>query len=156
MIKPGPLQTAVPGGFSIDDFAIDTVAGTVTCPSGHTVSITPTGAAVFGHRSRSCPLRERCTRSKSGRTLKCHPHHDLLVAARCQATTEEFQELYRQHRPMVERSLAWLVAKGHRKVAYRGVARNRMWFAHRCAAVNLRRLINLGVTRGPKGWSLAV
>ena len=46
---------------------------------------------------------------------------------------------------MVERSIAWLVRRGGRKVRYRGIARNRIGLAHRCAAVNLRRLINLGV-----------
>ena len=46
---------------------------------------------------------------------------------------------------MVERSLAWLVRPG-RRVAYRGTARNRIWLAHRAAAINLQRLINLGLT----------
>ena len=33
-LKPAPLKTAVVGGYSLDDFAIDTTAGTVTCPPG--------------------------------------------------------------------------------------------------------------------------
>jgi hypothetical protein len=45
---------------------------------------------------------------------------------------------------MVERSLAWLVRRG-RRVAYRGLARNRIWLAHRAAAVSLQRLVNLGL-----------
>jgi hypothetical protein len=54
---------------------------------------------------------------------------------------------------MVERSLAWLVRPG-RRVAYRGLARSRLWLAHRAAAVNLRRLITLGL--GHNGtWHLA-
>ena len=54
---------------------------------------------------------------------------------------------------MVERSLAWLVRPG-RRVAYRGLARNRLWLAHRAAAINLRRLLNLGLTHND-GWTLA-
>ena len=46
---------------------------------------------------------------------------------------------------MVERTLAWLVRPG-RRVAYRGTARNRIWLAHRAAAINLQRLLNLGLT----------
>ena len=69
----------------------------------------------------------------------------LLAAARAHARTPEFTEPYRQHRPMVERSIAWLVRRGGRKVRYRGIARNRIGLAHRCAAINLRRLINLGL-----------
>src|SRR5712692_6759238 len=60
-IKPIPLRRTVPGGFSIDDFAIDTTAGTVTCPQGHTVPIAKKGGASFGSRCRGCPLRDRCT-----------------------------------------------------------------------------------------------
>ncbi|WP_285681349.1 transposase, partial [Kitasatospora phosalacinea] len=33
-LKPAPLKTAVVGGFSLDDFAIDTAGSTVTCPAG--------------------------------------------------------------------------------------------------------------------------
>jgi IS5 family transposase len=154
LIKPIPLRTAVPVGFSIDDFTIDTSTGTVTCPQGFTVAITPHGRAVFGARCRGCPLRERCTRRRSGRTLKIHPHHDLLAAARREAMTEGFQDSYRRHRPMVERSIAWLVARGHRRVRYRGVARNGLGLSHRVAAINLRRLVNLGLHHDG-GWVLA-
>ena len=31
-IKPIPLRPAVPGGFTFDDFTIDTASGVVTCP----------------------------------------------------------------------------------------------------------------------------
>jgi hypothetical protein len=75
-------------------------------------------------------------------------------AARRQATDPAFQASYRRWRPMVERSIAWLVAGGNRRVRYRGVARNQLWLSHRAAAINLRRLVTLGVTRDPTGWAL--
>jgi len=74
-----------------------------------------------------------------------HPHHDLMWAARRQAETEEFKGPYRRHRPMMERSIAWLVADGHRRVRYRGIARNQIGLSLRVAAINLRRLVNLGL-----------
>lgn len=153
-IKPIPLRAVVPGGFTIDDFAIDTTAGTVTCPQGITVVITSRGRATFGIRCRGCPVRDRCTTSKTGRMLKVHPHHDLLVAARRYGKTEEFRVRYRRHRPMVERSIAWLVARGHRRVRYRGVARNQLGLSTRVAAINLRRLVNMGLDHDG-GWVLA-
>jgi hypothetical protein len=52
---------------------------------------------------------------------------------------------------MVERTLSWLVRRGHRRVAYRGVAPNRIWWSYRAAAVNLRPLLNLGVSRTRAG-----
>lgn len=155
IIKPIPLKDVIPGGFSLDDFGIDLVARTVTCPAEHTVRINAAGGASFGRLCRECPLQQRCTTAKRGRHLTLHPHHALLAAARRQAETPEFQETYRRVRPMVERSLAWLVRKGNRRVAYRGIERNRMWFSHRAASVNLRRMLNLGLQRTPNGWTVA-
>jgi hypothetical protein len=54
---------------------------------------------------------------------------------------------------MVERSIAWIVADGHRRVRYRGVERNRHALSLRAATLNLRRLINLGLTYTDR-WAL--
>ena len=48
---------------------------------------------------------------------------------------------------MVERGIAWLV-RGSRRLRYRGTDRNRLWLAHRAAAVNL------GLTHTPTGWAI--
>jgi IS5 family transposase len=57
---------------------------------------------------------------------------------------------------MVERSIAWLVTNGHRRVRYRGVERNRIALSTRAAALNLRRLVNLGLTHNSRGWALGI
>jgi IS5 family transposase len=54
---------------------------------------------------------------------------------------------------MVERSIAWLT-RGNRKVRYRGVTKNDHWLHLRVAALNLRRLLTLGLTRNATGWAL--
>ena len=65
----------------------------------------------------------------------------------------EFAEDYRTWGPMVERSIAWLVASGHRRVRYRGIERNQLGLSLRVAGLNLRRLINLGLDHnGPGSW----
>lgn len=69
------------------------------------------------------------------------------------AQTPAFTDPYRRHRPMVERTIAWLIRRNGRKVRYRGVARNQIGLAHRCAAVNLRRLVNLGI-RWHGNWTI--
>jgi IS5 family transposase len=153
-IKPITLPRAVPGGFDRDDFVIDHQARTASCPGGHTVSISTHGAATFGVRCRDCPLRERCTTSKRGRVLHIHEHDRELVEARRAWRDGDFTDDYRRWRPMVERSLAWLVAHGHRRVRYRGVERNHHGLMLRAAAINLRRLLNLGLTPSPTGWAL--
>jgi IS5 family transposase len=110
---------------------------------------------VFDWRCSPCPLRERCTRAKDGKTVNLHPQEAELAAARRQATDPAFQASYRHWRPMVERSIAWLVAKGHRRVRYRGLARNQLGLSLRVAAINLRRLVTMGLDHGDAGWTLA-
>lgn len=151
-IKPGPLRPAVENGFTIDDFELD--GNTVTCPNGVTVTLSRKQTATFGARCRGCRLRARCTKAAAGRAIRFHQHHDLLVAARRQARTTAFDETYRTHRPMVERSIAWMVRRGHRKVRYRGIERNRNAWSQRAAAVNLQRLLALGLHHNGT-WQIA-
>ncbi len=155
VIKPWPVRSAVPGGFTIDDFSLDETTGTLTCPAGHTRPLGTNRKVKFGELCAGCPLRDRCTRSATGRDVLLHEREPLLRAARQQARTPEFLETYRQHRPMVERTIAWLVRGGARKVRYRGVARNDQWLHHRTAALNLRRLLALGLSRTSTGWAVA-
>jgi Transposase DDE domain/Transposase domain (DUF772) len=158
IIKPGPLTAPVAGGFTIDDFTVDEVAGTATCPNGVTRRITPTRAVTFGVACRGCPLRERCTTSKTGRSLTLHPHDALLRQARRDwRENEELRQTYRRHRPMVERSIAWLIGpKGRcRKLRYRGVTAGDLWLHTRMAGLNLRRLLNLGLARHDGAWVMA-
>jgi IS5 family transposase len=154
-IKAIPLRAAVPGGFDRDDFIIDHEQRKATCPNGHTVPIAIKGSATFGVRCRSCPLRERCTTAKGGRVLQIKEHDAELVEARRRWRDGDFAADYRRWRPMVERSIAWLVARGHRRVRYRGIERNQLGLSLRIAAINLRRLVNLGVTRDGPTWSIA-
>lgn len=153
-IKPHALAVAVPRGFDRDDFAVDLKAGTVTCPAGQTVKLTAGRAAVFGALCRSCPERHRCTSSKAGRTLRLHPQDAQLAESRRAWRDGDFASEYRRFRPMVERSIAWLVADGWRRCRYRGVNANRFGMSLRAAAINLRRLVNLGLTRRRDRWRL--
>jgi len=54
---------------------------------------------------------------------------------------------------MVERSIAWLVAHNNRRVRFRGVERNQLGLSLRVAALNLRRLVVLGLDHDA-GWVL--
>ena len=121
----------MPGGFTLDDFDIDDDARTMTCPAGVTVALSAKGRANFSANCQTCPLARLCTTARRGRVIVLHPQHRHLVAARAQARTDEFDAVYRRWRPMVERSLAWLTRGTNRKVRYRGVERNRLWWSHR-------------------------
>ena len=154
VIKPWPLRPAVPGGFTLDDFVRDTDAGTATCPAGVTRPVSAKNTVSFESACPGCPLRQQCTTAKRGRRLVLHEHDLLQRAHRQRATDAGFQATYRQHRPMVERSIAWLT-RGARRVPYRGVEKNNNWLHHRVAALNLRRLLALGLTLEDGAWTLA-
>jgi IS5 family transposase len=161
-LKPAPLKTAVVGGFSLDDFAIDTTAGTVTCPAGHQVALSqPSGMhmqrkATFADQCNGCPLRERCTKAKTGRIITIRPNHDRQAAARHRAATDpDWRAAYRRWRPPVERVIAWITGGGNRRLRYRGSIKNNLWLHTRAAALNLRTLINLGLHHTNEGWALA-
>lgn len=154
LLKPWPIKPAVAGGYTIDDFIHDPGAGTLTCPAGVTRTLSRTRIATFGIACRGCPLRQQCTTATDGRAVTVGEHHALQREHRQRATDDGFQAAYRQHRPMVERTIAWLV-RGNRKVPYRGATKNNDWLHHRAAALNLRRLLNLGLSLEDNGWAIA-
>lgn len=158
VIKPKPVLPAIKGGFTVDDFTVDEAAGMVTCPNNITRSITPTRAVTFGVACRDCPLQTLCTTSKAGRILHLHEHDALLRAARARWRSDsDLRAAYTQHRPHIERAIAWVATKGGRriKLRYHGETKNNAWLQIRIAALNLRRLRTLGLTREGGTWALA-
>ena len=155
-IKPGPLRPAVPGGFTVDDFAVDEEQGTVTCPNGVTRQMSPARAVIFGAACAGCPLRQQCTTATGGRSMTIHPHDDLLRAARAKARTEEFRQAY-PTRSNIERTIAWTATQNGRRVKLRyiGTSKNDAWLHVRCAGLNLRTLVKAGLTRRGGAWALA-
>ena len=141
VIKPPVLRPAIPGGFSLDDFDIDTCAGTVTCPGrAHRHhprlgdgQLRPSLSAL----PAAPPLHQLLEPAGSSRSI---PITTGCTLARRQAEDPEFWTAYTTTRPMGERSISWLVADGCRKVRYRRLERNRHWLRLRCAAINLKRL----------------
>lgn len=159
LIKPWPLArnaNLADDQFSRDDFTIDYNARTVTCPNGVTTHITNSGTATFKAKCRSCPVRSHCTSAVDGKTFLVIQHDQHRASNRARWRTDtDLADDYRQHRPMVERTIAWLVTNGHRRCRYRGVARNRIGFSTRAAVINLKRLINLGLDHNGTTWNLA-
>jgi len=158
VIKPKPLQVAVKGGFSVDDFTVDAQAATVTCPNQITRPISPGRVATFGSLCRSCPLAARCTTSKTGRKIVLHEHDaELRAARRTWADDPDLRAEYAKHRPNVERAVSQVATRGGRrlKLRYRGTVKNNAWLKRRTAALNLGNLIRRGLDHVNGTWIVA-
>jgi hypothetical protein len=157
-------QPVAPGGlFSKDRFDVDLHADTVTCPAGNTVPIRRgtdgSGVASFGPSCAGCPLREQCTTSTAGRSVRVGPHERQLAAARSRQRDPEWVADYRATRPKVERKLGHLMRRRHggRRARVRGSTKIAADFALLAAAVNLARLGVLAVASTSGGsWAEAV
>lgn len=117
-------------------------------------TISPKGNVNFGTACKECPLRQMCTTAKGGRKVVISKHHARRRAHRAAAREPMFRHDYRAYRPLVERSIGWLVAGGNRRLRYRGVEKNNAWLQVRTGALNLRRLLKLGLTRHHGAWAL--
>ena len=135
------LVARVPGRperkhFPKDDFHLDLVSGSCTCPAGQlTHTMVPAGkrtdAAGRVHRLQAfqfdravCwtgPLRSRCIAAKGrrGRRVLIHPQEALLQEVRALQRSAAYDE-YRARRVVVEHRLARLVQLGIRQSRYFG------------------------------------
>lgn len=153
-VDPPRVRPAFDGAFTVDDFTVDHDNRTATCPQGLTRPISASGRAFFGKACHQCPLQACCTRSRTGKNLQVGPYDALNRAARQVARDPDWRTEYHQHRPMVERTIAWLT-RDNRRLRYRGTTKNNHWLHRRVAALNLRRLINLGLAHNGTTWALA-
>ena len=153
-IKPIDPKPRITGGFTRDDFTIDTDAQTVTCPAGHTKAVT-SAAARFGALCRGCPLRgplhhlRRRAQRHRGRippppTSQQDPAGPSPPPRAPTNSTAPWPNAPSRGSP----------ANKARRVPYRGVAANHLWLTTRAAAVNLVRLTNLGVTHHNGAFTL--
>ena len=152
-----------PGGlFNKDRFDINLDNDTVTCPAGETADIerdaNNDGTARFAEACALCPMRENCTTSKAGRTIKIGRHEAALAEAREQQANPEWKADYRAVRPKVERKLGHLMFRRHggRRARVRGQTKVDADFNLLAAAHNLNRLAALKLRyRGSTGWAPA-
>jgi len=83
----GPGRDHRPGG------------GTGSCPAGITRQMSATRTVTFGAACAGCPLRQRCTTARDGRSMTIHPHEGLLRAAHAQARPARRDQAERNRPP---------------------------------------------------------
>ena len=157
------LVARVPGRpnrkcFPKDDFVIDLVAGSCTCPAGQiTRTIVPAGKRTDGtgtvHRLQAfrfdgavcqgCLLRSRCFTAKGmkGRQVLIHPQEGLLQEARALQQSADYDQ-YRQRRVVAEHRLARLEQLGIRQARYFGRVKTKFQLYLAATVANLTLLAN--------------
>ena len=144
VIKPWPLRPAVRGGFTIADFTVDEAAGTVTCPNDVTRTTTRTRAATFGARLHRLPaagpLHHRATgrnwvhrRARRPAARPPRTGHRPGLPSRSTAGTGRWSNAHRLAHPRQSR-LPLPRRRQERRLVH-----------PRVAAINLRRLLTLGL-----------
>ena len=143
VLAPVPEGKVVEDRLGKHDFTIDLDAGSVTCPGGHTVTISTSktgfrGANFSASVCRRCPLKAACCPGRSRRQVNLGEHEDLLIAARRALADPVTAEHLRRTRPRIERLLGLLAARyGARKSRYLGRRKARLQAAWAAALVNL-------------------
>ena len=151
---------AAGGRYSKDAFQIDLPNGLVTCPAGHATPMRPAAAnggrtVRFGEVCAGCPLAERCTASKTGRTIYIGPYEQQLARARARQADPAWKTDYTATRPKVERKIGHLMRRKHggRRARMRGEDKVGADFSLLGAATNLARLAVLGLSSSGGAWA---
>ena len=166
------LVARVPGRpnrkhFPKDDFVIDLVAGSCTCPAGQiTRTVVPAGkrtdstGTVYrlqafrfdGAVCQGCLLRSRCFTAKGmkGRQVLIHPQEGLLQEARALQKSSDYDR-YRQLRVVAEHRLARLEQLGIRQARYFGRVKTKFQLYLAATVANLTLLANQTGVVGDSG-----
>ena len=148
------MPRLIPGGFTVDDFTVDHARPHRDLPQRADPPDQPQRICHFRRGLLRLPAAGPLHPQPHGKQTQGRPHDALVRAARQAARDPDWLAEYRQHRPMVERTIAWLT-RGNRRLRYRGTTKNDHWLHHRAAALNLRRLINLGLAHTGTNWVIA-
>ncbi len=168
------LVARVPGRpnrkcFPKDDFVIDLLAGSCTCPAGqNTRTIVPAGkrtdsaGTVYrlqafrfnGAVCQGCLLRSRCftAKGRQGQQVLIHPQEGLLQAARALQQSADYDR-YRQRRVVAEHRLARSATGGLgiRQARYFGRVKTKFQLYLAATVANLTLLANQTGVVGDSG-----
>lgn len=123
------------GRYAKTEFRIDFAREQLTCPNHVTIPLRVGKTVRFPTPAcQACPLRERCTSSRTGRSVSIHPDEQLLAELRQRQQTPEGRAVLRQ-RTTVEHGLAHIGHWQGRRARYRGKRKN-LFDLRRCAVVH--------------------
>jgi Transposase DDE domain/Transposase domain (DUF772) len=129
--------------FAKTAFTLDWDQGLLTCPAGAAVPFTPGATVRFPAATcAACPLRARCTRSVSGRSVHIHPDEALLAELRRRQQTPAGRAALRE-RVQAEHALARIGQWQGDRARYRGLRKNLFDLRRTAVVSNLHDLMRL-------------
>jgi hypothetical protein len=135
--------------FAKTAFVLDWERQEIHCPDGVVLPFSPGGKVQFGaERCGACALHERCTSSKTGRSVSIHPDERLLQELRERQLTAQGRAKLRE-RVAVEHSLAHIGQWQGDRARYLGERKN-LFDLRRTAVVH-----NLHVIARSPAWANA-
>jgi transposase len=149
---PIEFHKPTPGLFQSDDFRLSQAGNTLTCPAGQQTATRSRDNRDHAWQFRfsaaqchNCPLRAQCLKpeTRNGRSVYKSDYEAQYRAAQQCATTDEFQQIRKEH-SAIERKLSELV-RWHdgRRVRYRTRLRVKVQYLLLAVVVNCKRIVRL-------------
>jgi Transposase DDE domain/Transposase domain (DUF772) len=126
--------------FTKNDFTLDFVHGTVTCPQGETVPMIPGRDAQFpASACDACPVRAQCTKARfgQGRSLHIREDEQFQQKLRAKIRTKRGRASLRK-RTAVEHAISHQLAHQGRRARYKGLRKNQCDGRRHAAVSNLQ------------------
>ena len=142
-------------GLGKGDFEIDTMGGTVTCPSGLVRAIGGQSVTFMGKNCPlECPHRRECLGKSGKHVMKLRNHEALQQDAEKFAQTDRGKELLLL-RPAIERVIAHWMRNGARQARYFG--RLKVWMQCVLSAImcNVKKIADKTGPNGPNKLAFA-
>lgn len=159
--KVAEERTRNRGIFPDTAFAYDPATDTYRCPGGQTLK----RKSLHGKRESvdyaapkklcaACPLRDQCTRNKTGRTVKRHLRQEALDWMRGRSRSPEARRDLRTRKHLMERSFARATRFGFDRARWRGLRRVPIQEYLTASIQNIEVLMRYG--RGPRRFAAVV
>jgi hypothetical protein len=126
--------------FTKNDFTLDFVHATVTCPHGETVPMIPGKTAQFpASACEACPVRAQCTKARlgQGRSLHIRADEQFQHKLRAKIRTKRGRASLRK-RTAVEHAISHQLAHQGRHARYKGLRKNQFDGRRHAAVSNLQ------------------
>ena len=118
------------GIFNEEDFIYDAQTDTYRCPAGQCLALrrhhTQRRAVEYvcaRNVFRSCPLKDQCTRSRTGRSIKRHQRQEDLSQMRAMAGSSDSKKDLQMRQHLMERSFAQATRYGFKRARWRNLWR---------------------------------